>query len=365
MADMPRQRPPHLHREINRHGKAVWYVRVEKGPRIRIRGAYGSPEFKAAYDAAVAGNPLEPPGKPKNGSLLWLFEQYRQTTAWTELSHATRKQRENILKHVMEKSGLEPFKLVTRKAVVAGRDRRKDTPAQARNFLDAMRGLFRWALEADHVTIDPTAGVTNPERKSGPGFEIWSEEEVDRYERRWPIGTRQRVWMAVLLYTGLRRGDAVRLGRQHVKDGVATLRTEKSGETITVTLPVLPALREVLDAGPCGELAFICGEKGTPLTKESFGNLFHDACRSAGVKKSAHGLRKIGATRAANNGATVAELEAIFGWSGGGMASLYTRAADRARLAKNAMSKLAKQNDSETSTPAPDHKVRAAELKSK
>lgn len=345
MADMPRQRPPHLHREINRHGNAVWYVRVEKGPRIRIRGTYDSPDFKAAYEAAVAGEPLTQPGKAKNGSLLWLYEQYRATSAWSDLSHATRKQRENILKHVMAKSGFEPFRLITRKAVVAGRDRRKDTPAQARNFLDAMRGLFRWALEADHVTIDPTAGVTNPERKSGPGFEIWTEEEVDQYERRWPLRTRQRVWMAVLLYTGLRRGDAVRLGRQHVRDGIATLRTEKSGETITVTLPILPALREVLDAGPCGELAFICGEKGTPLTKESFGNFFHDACRAAGVKKSAHGLRKIGATRAANNGATVAELEAIFGWSGGGMAALYTRAADRARLAKNAMSKLAKQEE--------------------
>jgi hypothetical protein len=52
-------------------------------------------------------------------------------------------------------------------------------------------------------------------------------------------------------------------------------------------------------------------------------------------------MRKIGATRAANEGATVAELEAIFGWQGGGMASLYTRAADRARLAKGAMAKLA------------------------
>jgi hypothetical protein len=40
------------------------------------------------------------------------------------------------------------------------------------------------------------------------------------------------------------------------------------------------------------------------------------------VNKSAHGVRKFGATRAANNGATVAELEAIFGWIGGRMASL-------------------------------------------
>src|SRR5262245_13823047 len=50
---------------------------------------------------------------------------------------------------------------------------------------------------------------------------------------------------------------------------------------------------------------------------------------------------------------TVAELEAIFGWQGGGMASLYTRAADRARLAKSAMPKMAGRTTSEHSIPAP------------
>jgi hypothetical protein len=87
-----------------------------------------------------------------------------------------------------------------------------------------------------------------------------------------------------------------------------------------VTIPILPVLDDILRAGPYGELAFICGERGQPLTKESFGNLFRDACNAAGVKKSAHGVRKIGAIRAALNGATVAELDAIFGWQGGGMA---------------------------------------------
>ncbi len=353
---MPRTRPPHLSRELTRHGRAVWYVRVGKGPRIRLRTLYGTPEFMAEYAGAVSGSAPVKAG-PANGTLLWLLEQYRDTTAWRDLSSATRRQRENIFKHVMADAGLEPFKAVTRKHLVAARDRRKDTPAQARNFLDAMRGMFRWALEADHVKVDPTAGVTNPERKDGPGFPIWSELEVEQYEARWPRGTRQRVWLDVLLYTGLRRGDAVELGRQHVRDGVATLQTEKSGERITVTLPLLEPLKLTLEAGPTGELAFICGASGRPLTKESFGNLFKDACRAAGVNKSAHGLRKIGATRAANNGATVAELEAIFGWSGGGMASLYTRAADRARLAKRAMSKLEK-NEPETATPAPSHRVR-------
>jgi integrase len=150
-------------------------------------------------------------------------------------------------------------------------------------------------------------------------------------------------------------GDAVLLGRQHVRDGMAMIRTEKTG--VTVTIPILPALDEILQAGPCGDLAFICGENSGPLTKESFGNVFREACDAAGVAKSAHGVRKIGATRAANNGATVAELEAIFGWQGGGMASLYTRAADRARLAKGAMAKL-DRTPGEQSIPTPSGKVR-------
>src|SRR5262245_15069770 len=220
-----------------------------------------------------------------------------------------------------------------------------------------MRGLFRWAARAQLVKTDPTANVGNPSRPKGDGFLPWTEEHVAAYELRWPIGTRQRVWLEVLLYTGLRRGDAVRLGRQHVRDGIASIKTEKSGFTVDVTLPILPVLAATLQAGPCGELAFIAGESGHPLTKESFGNLFRDACRLAGVPGSAHGVRKIAATRAANAGATVAQLEAIFGWSGGGMASLYTRAADRRRLAIEAMHKLA--NDKRTSIPAPKHPVRA------
>ena len=99
------------------------------------------------------------------------------------------------------------------------------------------------------------------------------------------------------------------------------------------------------------------------MTKESFGNAFSDACRKAGVNKSAHGLRKIGATRAANNGATVAQLNVIFGWTGSKMASLYTQTADRRRLAQDAITKLV--NETATSIPSPRHKVRAAERKDK
>jgi integrase len=223
-----------------------------------------------------------------------------------------------------------------------------------------MRGLFRWGLDAGHIKSDPTHDIKNPTLRKSAGFPVWTEDDVDRYEARWPIGAKERVWLGVLLYTGLRRGDAVKIGRQHVRDGVATIRTEKTGTTVTI--PILPALAEILQAGPCADLAFICGENGRPLVKEAFGNMFRAACNAAGVKKSAHGVRKIGATRAANNGATVAELEAIFGWQGGRMASLYTQAADRARLAKGAMAKL-DRTPGEQSIPAPSGKVREANKK--
>ena len=142
---------------------------------------------------------------------------------------------------------------------------------------------------------------------------------------------------------------------------MATLRTEKSQGEITVTIPILPVLARTLAAGPCGELAFIVGEHGTPLTRNL--SAMHSAmpCRVAGVNKSAHGVRKIGATRAANNGATVAELEAIFGWIGGRMASLYTQSADRARLARRAIDKLV--NENRTSIAAPIEEVRRENLK--
>jgi integrase len=170
------------------------------------------------------------------------------------------------------------------------------------------------------------------------GFHTWAEDEVERFEARWPIGTRERLAFAILLYTGLRRGDAAALGRQHVRDGVITLRTEKTDAVVQI--PILPALAEVMAVSKTGTLAFIATQSGVPMTKKGFGNWFKDACRAAGVPGTAHGLRKAGATRAANNGATEAELEAIFGWRGGHMASLSTRAANRARLAKSAMGKL-------------------------
>lgn len=345
MDDMTRPRKPYLHYYHTRHNKWIWYVRKPGTARVRIRSKFGTPEFDAEYEAAVAGlAPSKPKSAPK-GTLQWLWDQYHASDTWGELSQATRRQRENIMRHVLEQSGREPFADITKKTVIAGRARRKATPAQARNFLDTMRGLFRWAVKAEHTDLDPTEGVENPERKKSDGFIAWEEADVAKYEERWGEGTKERVWLHVLLYIGCRRGDAVLLGRQQVKDGVLSFTTEKGREKrpVKVSRRLEPELVKTLAKGPCGDLAFICGDRGEPLTKESFGNMFKAACVAAGItqkKKSAHGLRKLSATIWAERGATVHELMAMFGWLTVQMAELYTREADRKRLALGAHDRL-------------------------
>jgi len=355
MEDVPRQRPPHLHREITRHGRPTWYVRIGKGPRTRIKGEYGAPEFTAAYDAAIGGKPAPEPQQFNAKTLGWLIERYHDSVAWAKLSPATRRQREGILRAVAETAGRDPITRIDKAAIERGIERRAAAPHSQRHFLQTVRGLFQWAVKAKHADNDPTSGLKSI-RPSTEGHMPWSDEWCEKFERRWPLRTRERLAYEVMLNTGLRRGDAVRLGRPHVKKGVATIRTEKHaqgklGEIVTIA--ITPNLQAALDAGPIGDLAFICGDKGRPMKKESFGNWFGEVCRSTGIPGTAHGLRKTRATRAANNGATEAELEAMFGWARGSKeAAEYTRKADRVRLALQGSAKLEDDNKSRTSIPA-------------
>jgi integrase len=176
--------------------------------------------------------------------------------------------------------------------IVAERDKRADHPNAARHFVQAMRGLFEWALEARLARVDPTAGVKLVRPKT-EGFAVWTDDDVLAFRRRWPLGTRERVAFEVLRATGLRRGDVVRIGRPHLRDGVIRINTQKTGERVAIA--VNDELLEAIAAGPCGELTFIAGERGGPMRKESFGNWFRETCEAAGVSKSAHGIRKASA----------------------------------------------------------------------
>jgi integrase len=337
---MSRPRPPYLHKTKSRHGKVVWYVWRRPYLKIRIKGEYGSPEFMAAYNAAIWGEkPSETP-KEGQGSLSSLIAAYQASPAWERLSQATQRQRDNIFSRVRKVSGKADASTIDRALIVQARDAMSG-PGAAKHFVQTMRGLFQWAVETGRAEADPTEGVKVARPETG-GFHTWDRDEIAAFEKRWPIGTRQRLWLAILLCTGLRRGDAVRLGPEHVRDGVFTIATGKTGEV--VTLPILPELQTVLDASTLGERTFIANVNGKPMTKEFFGNLFREACLAAELPHcSAHGLRKAAATRLAEAGATVPQLNAVFGWRGAKQALHYTQGADRARLAKMAVEKLGKR----------------------
>jgi len=342
MGQMPRPMPPHLYRERNRHGTVVFYVRRGKGPRIRVKGEFGSAQFAANYRDAILGQ--EPQSGPvaDSGTLGWLIARYEDSSAWERLSAATKRERAYTYKAIVGRAGDAVLAEITPKTIQQGVEDRVKTPFAANNFLKAVRSLFQWAKNAQHIAIDPTQGVKGFPSKT-KGIHCWTEEEITRFEDFWPVGSRERLALAILLYTGLRRGDAAVLGRQHIRGGVITLRTEKL--SMQVTIPILPELAKIINASPTGDLAFIATKGGRPMTKAGFGIWFREACKVAGVPGSAHGLRKAGATRAVHNGATVAQLNAIYGWTGDAMASLYTQTMDRARLARGAMDKLRKNNE--------------------
>ena len=149
------------------------------------------------------------------------------------------------------------------------------------------------------------------------------------------IGTKARLAFDLLLYTGVRRSDVVRLGPQMERDGKLRFSEIKGGSRIVKAheLPILPPLRQSIGATPTGHLVYLVTAYGHPHSAKGFGTWFKNRCREAGVGHlSAHGLRKLGAQRCAEAGATEHQLMALFGWTNPQQAAVYTKKADRAKL---------------------------------
>lgn len=324
---MPKPLPPHVHIERTRHGRLVCYFRKGQGARTRLP-LMDSPDFAEAYAKCLVAVPRRKVAE-SSGSLAWLIARYKESAHWATLKPSTRRMRDNILKIVVDSSGKVPFDAITRKHINEGIDRR---PRHAGNtFRKVMSQLFRWAVSMEMVGTNPVEGANRNAIKSD-GFHTWSVAEVERFCERWPLGTRERLAMDIMLYTGLRRSDVFRLGRQHVARGLLSIKTEKTGEM--VHLPMFSALKRSIEAAPTGDIVFLITQHGRPFTSAaSFGNWFGKACRAAKVPGRAHGLRKAGATIAADSGATAHELMAMFGWRQMAQAETYTRDADRKRLA--------------------------------
>lgn len=335
----------YLIEDVDRHGKRRIYFRRKGQRKISITAPIGSDAFLEEYRRALHGEAAAktPTGLPRPlpGSLRYLCSLYYGSAEFKGLGKRTQKVRRSILDGLCIDHGKDPVALMEPKHVRVLRDRKAEFPEAANMRVKSLRQLFAWALEAGHVGRNPARDV--PYIKTGSdGFHTWTVDEVRQYEARHPLGAKARLALDLMLYTGGRRSDAVRLGPQMEHENGAELHfTEHKGRNRKPkhrVVPILPELRRSLDATKSGHLAYLVTSFNKPFTSNGFGNWFRERCDEAGLPHcTAHGLRKAGATIAAERGATEHQLMAIFGWESTKQAALYTRKANRQKLVKAAM----------------------------
>ncbi len=362
----------YLIKEKDRHGNVRVYYRKKPGPRIRIREKEGTPEFLRAYVLASQGKstdpraieranrPVNPRLKlPQPGTLRDLIVRYYKAPEfWKELDPRTQRVRKLILDKLCEAGGENGKKPYGQRAVAgieprhirAIRDEIADRPEAANGIIKALRQVFAYGIEASvpGVKSNPARDVKYL-KSDGDGHHSWSIEEVEAFEAKHPVGGMARLALALLLYTGQRRSDIVRMGPGNVKNGWLTFTQFKGRKRkpITLAIPVIPELRNIIDKTPGTGEAFLMNELKRPFTAAGFGNWFHDRCVEVKDERGrelvpgrAHGLRKAAASRLAELGCSDREIMAITGHTTSKEVDRYTKAARQRVLAASAMEKM-------------------------
>ena len=311
----------YLYEDVDRHGRVRVYFRRKGQRKTNLRAPIGTDEFLHQYRQAYAGEPThasvpdaprQAPAKP--GSLRSLIEQYYQSAEFMSLAERTRYVRRLILDGLCAEPlnaedpktptiGAARFSLMEPKHVRKIRDRKAKTSEAANSRVKALRQVFKWAIDVGHSKVNPARDV--PYLRSGSqGFHTWTIEEVQQFAAHHPVGTKAGLAFALLLLTGQRRSDVVLFGKQHVRDpkSVAkslrdihpgkwlhfTQQKNRSRKPVTLMIPLLPELEEIIAASPHGDLTFLVTAFGKPFTSAGFGNWFRDRCNEAGFLIAPH-----------------------------------------------------------------------------
>ena len=327
-SDMPRRLPPGCIEDVDKQYNVIRiYYRPKKGmKKIRICGTPWTPEFMEAYEAVKGGTEKRKSVGAKPGTWGYLCAEYMRTAEFKLLDARTR----HVRKLTLDAMCLEPiapgdsrtfndFPLskISAEDIEVLRDRKIHTPEAANGRVKAARQVCKFGAKKQKYLKSNIARDVEYFRTGSTGFHTWTVEEVEQFQERHPIGTKARLALALLCFTGQRRSDIIRFGKQHVRNGLLTFTQHKgrNKKPKRLILPVLPVLREIIDASPRGELTFLINDLGRAFTDAGFGNKMRDWCNQANLPHcSAHGVRKAGATIAAENGATAKQLMAIFGW---------------------------------------------------
>jgi len=333
--------PKYVQGWVDREGRAHHYFRRAGYPRTPLPGVPWSPSFMAAYEMALGTAPLAVGAKRNRpGSVASAVASYFGSTEFCDdLKPSTQAIRRVLLEKFRREHGCKPIALLPRKFI--DEMLRSMRPGARKNWLKALRGLIQYCVTEGLCKEDVTASIKLAP-SSSKGFHGWTEDEIAKFGAHHPIGTKPRLAHALLLYTGQRRGDVIKMGRQHIKDDVLTITQQKTGTTVAV--PIHPELRAIIDAsaGVNANLTFIVTERGRPFPGHSFTAWFRKHCNDAGLPQRCvvHGLRKAAGRKLAEAGCTVHEIAAVLGHLSLKEVERYTKAFDRERLARAAMARL-------------------------
>jgi integrase len=336
---MTRLRLEYVHEYRDRHGKLRRYFRRKGANRIPLPGLPGSEEFMTAYQVALAGitAPREiGASRTKPGTVNAAIVGYYQSLAFRELALGTQRGRRNILEQFRQTHGDKHVATLPQKFIVQMLSRMK--PVSARNWLKAFRGLLEFAMAEGFRADNPARGIKLPKHRE-KSHHPWTAEEVARFEAHYPIGTKARLAIALLLNTAQRPGDVTRMGPQHIRNGAIHIRQQKTGTPLEIEINA--DLQKVIDATPCRHLTFLTTNSGRQFTAPAFSRQVRIWCDAVGLKHcTAHGLRHTVGYQMANSGATTHEIAAMTGHKSLAEVQRYTRGADQAKLARQGMAKL-------------------------
>jgi integrase len=321
-------------------GRIYW--KFEAGDfRCNIPGPYASPAFLAAYETALKGAKA-PASTAAPDTVAWLIEQYLGSLKYQNLSPSRKRSIRGELDWLRSTAGKYHFvRLEVRhiEALMA-----KKTGPQARNTVKKnLSMLFNFAAKKLGYTGPNPARFAEKMKTNPDGYHTWTDAEVDRFLTRHPAASKARLVLLLALNTGMARTDLCRVGWQHVtqKDGKARIAYKRAKTSEAANLPILPELAEELAHLPKDRMLFITQDaRHIGYKPETLGNWFRDRCTEAGVPGSLHGLRKAGATRLADAGATNWEIASYLAHKDTKQADTYTKKANRAKLADSGFAKL-------------------------
>jgi site-specific recombinase XerD len=343
---MRRKKPDFVHEYLDRHGKPRIYLRRPGQKRVPLIGPLYSDAFWKAYHAAMAGDaPLPSPGsaKTKPGSMSAVIVGYYGSVEFKTLAVSTKGNYRRILERFREKHGDKPVALLETRHVNAMIDAIADKPAAANHLRKRLHTVMEYAIGAGYRTDNPISRAKRVKYKTR-GYRTWTESDIAAFRKRWALKTPQRVAMELLLHTGLRRSDIVRLGPRHVEGDCFRVTIKKSQELVELVIPIHAALKAVVDRTSDDAPAFILTAFGKPRTDKAFTNWFREAAHEAGLpsNSSPHGMRKAACRRLAEAGCTPHQIQSITGHQNLKEIETYTKAVEQAALAKTAMASVTK-----------------------